>query len=95
MQDSPLSQGKKRIQIDNDDFYIDLLFYNRKLKRLVAIDLKLGNFRHEYKSQAVSMLPNTSPYYHPKNYFKQNSNNRSRFSTSALTFIRTGLNGNW
>jgi predicted nuclease of restriction endonuclease-like (RecB) superfamily len=42
---------QKRIQIDNDDFYIDLLFYNRKLKRLVAIDLKLGNFRHEYKSQ--------------------------------------------
>ena len=42
---------QKRIQIDNDDFYIDLLFYNRKLKRLVAIDLKIGNFRHEYKSQ--------------------------------------------
>lgn len=42
---------QKRIQIDNDDFYIDLLFYNRKLKRIVAIDLKLGNFRHEYKSQ--------------------------------------------
>ncbi len=33
------------------DFYIDLLFYNRKLKRLVAIELKLGNFRPEYKSQ--------------------------------------------
>jgi len=42
---------QKRLQIDNDDFYIDLLFYNRKLKRLIAIDLKLGNFRHEYKSQ--------------------------------------------
>jgi predicted nuclease of restriction endonuclease-like (RecB) superfamily len=42
---------QKRLQIDNDDFYIDLLCYNRKLKRLVAIDLKLGNFRHEYKSQ--------------------------------------------
>jgi predicted nuclease of restriction endonuclease-like (RecB) superfamily len=42
---------QKRLLIDNDDFYIDLLFYNRKLKRLVAIDLKLGNFRHEYKSQ--------------------------------------------
>jgi predicted nuclease of restriction endonuclease-like (RecB) superfamily len=42
---------QKRIQIDNDDFYIDLLFYNRKLKRLVAIDLKIGSFRHEYKSQ--------------------------------------------
>lgn len=32
---------QKRLQIDNDDFYIDLLFFNRKLKRLVAIDLKL------------------------------------------------------
>jgi len=42
---------QKRLQIDNDDFYIDLLFYNRKLKRLVAIDLKLGSFRAEYKSQ--------------------------------------------
>jgi len=42
---------QKRLQIDDDDFYIDLLFYNRKLKRLVAIDLKLGNFRPEYKSQ--------------------------------------------
>jgi predicted nuclease of restriction endonuclease-like (RecB) superfamily len=42
---------QKRLQIDNDDFYIDLLFYNRKLKRLVAIDLKLGNFRPEYKGQ--------------------------------------------
>jgi predicted nuclease of restriction endonuclease-like (RecB) superfamily len=42
---------QKRLQIDNDDFYIDLLFYNRKLKRLVAIDLKLGNFHPEYKSQ--------------------------------------------
>lgn len=40
-----------RIQIDDDDFYIDLLFYNRKLKRLVAIDLKLGDFRAEYKGQ--------------------------------------------
>ena len=42
---------QKRLQIDDDDFYIDLVFYNRKLKRLVAIDLKLGNFRPEYKSQ--------------------------------------------
>jgi len=42
---------QKRMQIDDDDFYLDLLFYNRKLKRLIAIDLKLGNFRHEQKSQ--------------------------------------------
>ncbi|MDE1716368.1 PDDEXK nuclease domain-containing protein [Chromobacterium amazonense] len=42
---------QKRVQIDNDDFYIDLLFYNRKLKRLVAIELKIGEFRAEYKGQ--------------------------------------------
>ncbi|GAA3915950.1 PDDEXK nuclease domain-containing protein [Litoribacillus peritrichatus] len=42
---------QKRIQIDDDDFYIDLLFYNRKLKRLVAIDLKVGRFKAEYKGQ--------------------------------------------
>jgi hypothetical protein len=42
---------QKRIQIDEDDFYIDLLFYNRKLKRLVAIDLKLETFKHGHKSQ--------------------------------------------
>ena len=42
---------QKRLQIDEDDFYIDLLFYNRKLKRLVAIDLKIGRFKAEYKGQ--------------------------------------------
>jgi hypothetical protein len=40
-----------RMQIDDEDFYLDLLFYNRKLKRLVAIDLKVGNFKAEYKGQ--------------------------------------------
>lgn len=42
---------QKRIQIDHDDFYIDLLFYNRRLKRLVAIELKLGDFKPEHKGQ--------------------------------------------
>jgi predicted nuclease of restriction endonuclease-like (RecB) superfamily len=42
---------QKRIQIDHDDFYIDLLFYNRRLKRLVAIDLKLGDFKASDKGQ--------------------------------------------
>ena len=42
---------QKRLQIDNDDFYIDLLFYNRRLKRLVAVDLKLDDFRAEHKGQ--------------------------------------------
>lgn len=42
---------QKRITIDNDDYYIDLLFYHRRLKCLVAIELKLGKFKAEYKGQ--------------------------------------------
>jgi len=42
---------QKRIQIDSDDYYIDLLFFNRKLRRLVAIDLKLGDFKPADKGQ--------------------------------------------
>jgi predicted nuclease of restriction endonuclease-like (RecB) superfamily len=42
---------QKRIQVDDADYYMDLLFYNRKLRRLVVIDLKLGKFKAEYKGQ--------------------------------------------
>ena len=42
---------QRRIQLDGDEFYIDLLFYNRKLRRLVAVDLRFGDFRAEYKGQ--------------------------------------------
>lgn len=42
---------QKRLQIDNNDFYIDLLFYNRRLKRLIAIELKLGEFKAAHKGQ--------------------------------------------
>lgn len=42
---------QKRVQIDDDDFYIDLLLYNRKLRRLVAVGLKIGEFRADHKGQ--------------------------------------------
>lgn len=42
---------QKRISIDQVDYYIDLLFYHRRLKSLVVIDLKLGHFKAEYKGQ--------------------------------------------
>lgn len=42
---------QKRMVIDNTDYNLDLLFYHRKLKRLVAIDLKLGKFKAAYKGQ--------------------------------------------
>jgi predicted nuclease of restriction endonuclease-like (RecB) superfamily len=36
---------QKRIQLDGEDFYIDLLFYNRKLKRLIVVELKQGKLQ--------------------------------------------------
>ena len=42
---------QKRISIDNEDYYIDLLFYHRRLRCLVAIDLKLGKFQAADKGQ--------------------------------------------
>lgn len=42
---------QKRIMIDNRDYYIDLLFYHRRLKSLIAIDLKMGEFEAGFKGQ--------------------------------------------
>jgi predicted nuclease of restriction endonuclease-like (RecB) superfamily len=42
---------QKRITVDDEDFYIDLLFYQRDLRRLVVVELKLGRFRPEHKGQ--------------------------------------------
>jgi predicted nuclease of restriction endonuclease-like (RecB) superfamily len=42
---------QKRITVDNEDYYLDLLFYHRRLRCLVAIDLKLGKFQAADKGQ--------------------------------------------
>ena len=42
---------QKRMIIDGEDFHLDLLFFHRDIKRLVAIELKLGDFKPDYKSQ--------------------------------------------
>lgn len=42
---------QKRISVDDEDYYIDLLFFNRRLRCMVAIDLKLSNFKAAYKDQ--------------------------------------------
>ncbi len=44
-------ERQKRMIIDGEDFNLDLLFYHRKLKRLVAIELKLGKFQAKHKGQ--------------------------------------------
>ena len=44
-------ERQKRMIIDNEDFYLDLLFYHRKQKRLVAIELKIGKFQAKYEGQ--------------------------------------------
>jgi predicted nuclease of restriction endonuclease-like (RecB) superfamily len=47
---------QKRIVIDDTDYYIDLLFYHRKLKCLIAIELKIGKFTAADKGQVELYL---------------------------------------
>jgi len=44
-------ERQKRMIIDAEDFHLDLLFFHRTLKRLVAVELKLGKFKAKYKGQ--------------------------------------------
>jgi predicted nuclease of restriction endonuclease-like (RecB) superfamily len=44
-------ERQKRMIIDGEDFYLDLLFYHRRLKRLVAIELKIDRFKAAHKGQ--------------------------------------------
>jgi len=38
-------ERQKRITLDGDDYYVDLLFFHRRMRRLVAIELKIGDFK--------------------------------------------------
>jgi predicted nuclease of restriction endonuclease-like (RecB) superfamily len=42
---------QKRMSVGKDDFYLDLLFYHRFLRRLVAIELKLESFQPAHTGQ--------------------------------------------
>lgn len=53
---------QKRITIDKRDYYIDLLFYHRRLKSLVAIDLKIGEFDAAYKGEMELYLGYLNKY---------------------------------
>ena len=44
-------ERQKRMNIGEDEIILDLLFYNRKIKRLVAVELKIGEFKAAYKGQ--------------------------------------------
>ena len=55
-------ERQKRMIIDGADFYLDLLFYHRNLKRLVAIELKLGKFEASHKGQMELYLKWLSRY---------------------------------
>jgi predicted nuclease of restriction endonuclease-like (RecB) superfamily len=40
-----------RIQVDNKEYFIDLLLYHRQLRCLIAVELKVGEFQPEYKGK--------------------------------------------
>ncbi|MDR2267750.1 MAG: PDDEXK nuclease domain-containing protein [Christensenellaceae bacterium] len=44
-------ERQKRMVVDGKDFYLDLLFYHRNLKRLIAVELKIVEFKLSHKGQ--------------------------------------------
>ena len=58
---------QKRITVDSEDYYLDLLFYHRPLRRLIAIELKLGKFRAADKGQMELYLRWLEKYEMQKN----------------------------
>jgi len=49
-------ERQKRMIIDGEDIVLDLLFYHRKHKRLVAVEVKIGRFKAEYMGQMLLYL---------------------------------------
>lgn len=47
---------QKHFVLDGKDYYMDLLFYNRYLRRLVLVELKLGSFEPEHEGQVELYL---------------------------------------
>ena len=73
-------ERQKRMFIDSNHYKVDLLFYHRKLKRLVAIDLKLGSFKAEYKGKMELYL----------NYLEQNESLQEEESPIGLILCTEG-----
>jgi len=63
-----------RITLDNNHFYIDLVFYHRILKCFVLIDLKIGKVTHQDVGQMNLYL----------NYFKKEENNGDNFPIGII-----------
>lgn len=62
-----LVERQKRIFIDNDNYYLDLLFFHQKLNRLIAIELKMGKFRGDYKGEMELYLKWLNRYERQEN----------------------------
>ena len=60
-------ERQKRITVDGEDYYLDLFFYHRPLQRLVAIDLKIGNFRPADAGQMELYLRWLDKHEHQQN----------------------------
>ena len=55
-------ERQKRINLDNEDFYIDLIFYHRRLKCFILVELKAGKFKAAYKGQMELYLQYMEKY---------------------------------
>lgn len=91
---------QKRMTIGSQDYYLDLLFYHRRLARLIAIDLKLGRFEAAYKGQMETVSSNRHSVPDNPTLFQSSTTGSSSPSrafasqgrkNSSLTISLTGL----
>ncbi|WP_317131777.1 YhcG family protein [Chryseobacterium sp. SN22] len=78
-------ERQKRMIIEGEDFYLDLLFYHRSLRRLVAAELKLGKFQARHKGQMELYLK-----WLDKNERKEGEETTNRINSLCRKQQRTG-----
>ena len=89
---------QKRIVIDGEDFYLDLLFYHRKLRRLIAVDLKLLSRSWPPSAESTSFITHLIPTDASRTYLiprrgPPGSDRRRCWSSRAFSSIAPHLLG--
>jgi len=85
-------ERQKRITLDGDDYYIDLLFFHRRMRRLVAVELKIGDFKPgDSTPDPGIMRPSTTISIRKSICYRQPHSQLKCLSGDELTTVRISV----